>query len=157
MKFVKKLLLGLLVLFIIAQVFGPKKNQSSPATFDAFLADTNPPQDVKQVLVESCFDCHSDHTRYPWYNNITPVNYWLADHIKDGKKHFNISQWNENSTKRKDKKMKELAEEVEKKWMPLESYTYAHSDAKLTDAQIKSVVDWAKNVRFKYSLEPQAQ
>lgn len=157
MKFIKMLLLVLLVVFIIAQFFGPEKNQTSPATFDAFLAETNPPKAVEQILEGTCFDCHSDHTRYPWYDKITPVNYFLADHIKDGKKHFNISQWEDYSTKKKDHKFKELIEEVEGKWMPLESYTYIHSDAKLSDEQIQSVVKWAKDVRFKYSLEPEAQ
>ena len=50
------------------------------------MTETKPPEDVKTILKETCFDCHSDVTRYPWYNNITPVNYWLAAHIKNGKK-----------------------------------------------------------------------
>lgn len=157
MKFIKKLLLVLLIIFIIAQFFGPEKNQTSPATFDAFLAETNPPNDVKQVLIETCFDCHSDHTRYPWYDKITPVNYFLADHVKDGKKHLDISKWSDYSTKKKDHKFKELIEMVEKKDMPLESYTYTHSEAKLSDEQINAMVKWAKEVRFKYSLEPEPQ
>ena len=37
--------------------------------------------------------------------------------------------------------------------MPLDEYTWMHADAKLTDVQTKAVVDWAKQVRFKYSLE----
>ncbi|MEO6348337.1 MAG: heme-binding domain-containing protein [Aquaticitalea sp.] len=157
MNIIKKLLIFLLIIFIIAQFYGPEKNETSPATFDTFLADTKPPKDVKYVLVETCFDCHSDHTRYPWYNKITPVNYWLADHIKEGKKHFNISQWDDYSTKKKDHRFKDLIEMVEQKDMPLESYTYMHSEAKLSDEQITAVVKWAKEVRFQYSLEPEAQ
>jgi hypothetical protein len=42
---------------------------------------------------------------------------------------------------------------VEEKEMPLPSYTWTHSEAKLTDAQISDIVEWAKQVRFKYSLE----
>lgn len=153
MKIVKKILLLLLVVFLIAQFFGPKKNQGELASIDAFLTETNPPDDVKLILKETCYDCHSDVTRYPWYNNITPVNYWLANHVKDGKKHFNFSNWEGNWLKRKDHKFEELIEMVEDKEMPLNSYTWTHSEAKLTDAQIASVVDWAKKVRIKYSLE----
>ena len=57
----------------------------------AFIAETNPSEEVLKVLKESCFDCHSNKTNYPWYNNITPVNFWLAAHVKDGKKHLNFS------------------------------------------------------------------
>jgi len=153
MKIMKKILLFLLVVFLIAQFFGPEKNKGDIASFDAFLKETKPPEDVKLILKETCFDCHSDVTRYPWYDKITPVNYWLANHVKDGKKHFNVSNWEGNSVKRKDHKFEELIEMVEDKEMPLNSYTWTHSEAKLTDAQIASVVDWAKKVRFKYSLE----
>lgn len=154
MKIIKKIFLFLLIVLVIAQFFGPEKNEGDLASIDAFIAETNPPQDVKLILKETCYDCHSDVTRYPWYNKITPVNYWLANHVKDGKKHLNFSNWEGNSVKRKDHKFEELIEMVEDKEMPLESYTITHSDAKLTDAQIKSVVDWAKQVRTKYALIP---
>lgn len=157
MKIIKKILLLLLVVFIIAQFFGPEKNEGDLASIDAFIAETNPPEDVKLILKETCYDCHSDFTRYPWYNNITPVNYWLADHIKHGKKHFNVSKWEGSSIKRKDHKFEELIEMVEEKEMPLNSYTWTHSEAKLTDDQIKAVVDWAKMVRLKYGLEPKPE
>ncbi len=153
MKVIKKTLLLLLVVFVIAQFFVPEKNEGDIASIDAFLAETNPPEDVKLILKETCYDCHSDVTRYPWYNNITPLNYWLAEHIEDGKKHFNVSKWEGSSIKRKDHKFEELIEMVEEKEMPLNSYTWTHSEAKLTDAQIASVIDWAKKVRIKYSLE----
>jgi hypothetical protein len=153
MKVMKKIVLILLVVFLIAQFFGPEKNQGDLASIDPFLIETNPPEDVKLILKEACYDCHSDVTRYPWYNSVTPVNYWLAEHVKDGKKHFNFSNWEGNSVKRKDHKFEELIEMVEEKEMPLKSYTWTHSEAKLTDEQIASVVDWAKKVRIKYSLE----
>ena len=157
MKKIKKILLFLLAALLIAQFFGPEKNQGDMASIDYFYNETNPPEDVKVILKESCNDCHSDVTRYPWYNNITPVNYWLASHVKDGKKHFNISNWEGNSVKRKDHKFEELIEMVEEKEMPLNSYTWTHTEAKLTDAQIKAVVDWAKLVRVKYGLEPKPE
>ncbi len=157
MKKVKKIGLLLLVILLVAQFFGPEKNTGDLASIDAFLVETNPPENVKLILKQACYDCHSDVTQYPWYNNITPVNYWLAGHIKDGKKHFNVSNWVGNSVKRKDHKMEELIEEVEEKKMPLDSYTWTHGDAKLTDDQIKLVVDWAKQVRIKYALEKQPE
>ncbi|MDP5158161.1 MAG: heme-binding domain-containing protein [Flaviramulus sp.] len=157
MKLIKKILLALLLVFVVAQFFGPEKNLGNLSSIEPFLAETNPPEDVKLILKETCYDCHSDVTRYPWYNNITPVNYWLNDHVKDGKKHFNMSNWEGSSVKRKDHKFEELIEMVEEKEMPLESYTWTHSEAKLSDNQIKSVVDWAKNVRMMYALEPKPE
>ena len=157
MKITKKILFFLIVVFLIAQFFGPDKNKGDLASIDTFLIETNPPEDVKIILKETCFDCHSDVTTYPWYNNITPVNFWLAEHIKDGKKHFNLSKWVGNSIKRKDHKFEELIEMIEEKEMPLNSYTWTHDEAKLTDVQRKAVIDWAKLVRLKYGLEPKPE
>ena len=157
MKIIKKSLLVLLILLFVAQFFGPEKNEGNLTSIDPFLEETNPPENIKLILKETCYDCHSDVTRYPWYNNITPLNYWLAAHVKDGKKHFNFSNWVGNSVKRKDHKFEELIEMVEEKEMPLKYYTWTHPEANLTDAQIQSVVSWAKQVRFKYSLEPKPE
>ena len=157
MKIIKKIGLVLLIVLVIAQFFGPEKNSGDMASVAAFEAETNPPDNVKLILKNACYDCHSDFTRYPWYNSITPVNYWLAGHVKDGKKHFNVSKWEGNSIKRKDHKFEELIEEVEEGEMPLNSYTWTHGDAKLTDAEIKAVVDWAKQVRVMYGLQPKPE
>ncbi len=157
MKLLKKVFLGLILLFVLAQFFRPEKNEGSIDTIAYFESETNPPDHIKGILKQSCYDCHSDVTVYPWYNNITPVNYWMADHIKHGKKHFNVSKWEGNAIKRKDHKFEELIEMVEDKSMPLKSYTWTHKDANLSEEDIKALVDWAKQVRFKYSLLPEPQ
>ena len=150
MKLLKKILLLLLIVFVIAQFFGPEKNEGDLTSVEPFLTETNPPEDVKLLLKESCFDCHSDNTRYPWYNSITPVNYWMADHVKHGKGDFNVSEWSTASLKKRDHKFEELIEMVEKEEMPLPSYTWTHSEAKLTEGQRASIVAWGKKVRAMY-------
>lgn len=157
MKIVKKILLVLLIVFLIAQFFGPEKNEGSMESVTAFFEDTKPPENVKAILTEACFDCHSNATRYPWYNRITPVNYWMADHVKHGTKHFNVSTWKGNSIKRKDHKIEELIEMLEAKEMPLPSYTWTHGEARLSAAQIKEILKWAEQVRIGYALAPKPE
>ena len=108
MKIIKKIAIILLVAFVIAQFFGPEKNEGDITSVNTFLSETNPPANVKKILAESCYDCHSNVTKYPWYNTITPVNFWLADHVKDEKKHLNFSDWSAYSLKKKEHKMDEL-------------------------------------------------
>lgn len=153
MKILKKLLLVLLLIFVVAQFFGPEKNEGNLVSLNAFYEETNPSDNVKLILKEACLDCHSNVTRYPWYSKITPVNYWMAEHVNNGKRHFNVSNWDTLSVKRKDHKFEELIEMVEDKEMPLESYTWGHPEAKLTDTQIKDLIDWAKQVRQSYAVE----
>lgn len=155
MKIVKKILVALLVIFVIMQFFGPDKNQGEIASIDAFIAETNPPTEVHEILKNNCFDCHSNVTKYPWYNNITPVNYWMDDHVRHGKGDFNVSQWESYSVKKKDHKIEELIEEVEERHMPLPSYTWTHGE--LSDDDIKAVVDWGNQVRAQYRSQIQPE
>lgn len=154
---VKKIFLFLVVVFVIAQFFGPEKNLGDVSSIDAFLAETKPSENVQLILKEGCYDCHSSFTKYPWYSKITPVNYWMAEHVNDGKKHLDFSKWADYSVKKKDHKLEELIEMVEEKAMPMESYTWMHEEAKLSAEQIDEMVAWAKQVRFAYSLEPKPE
>jgi hypothetical protein len=153
MKKLKKIGWFLLIALLIAQFFGPEKNDGDLATVTAFIEETKPPEAVKKILETTCFDCHSNKTTYPWYSAITPVNYWLDSHVKDGKKHLNFSNWNAYSLKKKEHKMDELYEEVEKGEMPLNSYTWTHTEANLTPEQITAVVAWGKKVQGDYKQQ----
>lgn len=154
MKIVKKISYILIIALVVAQFFRPEKNDGN-MNIDAFISETNPPAAVHKILKETCFDCHSNKTTYPWYNAVTPVNYWLAEHIEDGKKHLNFSNWSSYSLKKKEHKMDELHEEVEEKEMPLNSYTWTHSEANLTPEQIEAVVVWGKKVQADYKQQLQ--
>lgn len=157
MKILKKVLIFALISFVVMQFFRVDKNTAEGDFVAAFVADTRPNDEVHLILKSACFDCHSDNTRYPWYAEIAPVSYWLDDHIRHGKGDMNFSKWDTYSTKKKDHKMEELIEEVKQRHMPLDSYTWVHTDAKLSDEQIKAVVDWAERYRALLSLGDRPQ
>tara|TARA_R110002049_G_scaffold242128_5_gene415952 strand:+ start:3543 stop:4016 length:474 start_codon:yes stop_codon:yes gene_type:complete len=155
MKILKKILVALLLVFIAMQFYRPAKNNAETDLKTAFLTETNPSKYVQNIFESSCYDCHSNTTTYPWYNNIAPVSYWLADHIKHGKGHLNFSEWDTYSKKKKDHKLEEVIEMVEQGEMPLKEYTWTHSEAKLSEAQVTAVIDWAKKTRLLYQLGQQ--
>ncbi len=140
----KKILLGLLAIFVIIQFIRPEKNQSDDQ-LNAVAKKYEVPEKVEDILKVACYDCHSNNTRYPWYANIQPSAWWLADHVKDGKRNLNFSDFVTRPIAVQNHKFEEIAEQVEKKEMPLSEYSYLglHSDAKLTDEQRKVLVDWA--------------
>src|SRR6478735_5420860 len=115
----RKILLILLIVIIIAQFIRPPHNNGNAASANDITHAVQVPDSVMSLLKIACYDCHSDHTRYPWYNNITPVNWWLHNHVTEGKRHFNFSQFNTGSFKRRAKRLDEVAETVEKHEMPL--------------------------------------
>ncbi|MEB8347566.1 heme-binding domain-containing protein [Flavobacteriaceae bacterium KMM 6898] len=157
MKIAKKIGWVLLFVFIGMQFYRPQKNITSGDHSAVFLLETNPPQDVKIILETTCYDCHSNNTVYPWYSTIAPVSFWMADHVRVGKKHLNFSDWENYTSKKKDHKLEELVEEVEGGDMPLKEYTWTHGEARLTSAQREMIITWAKNSRVLYQLGPQPQ
>jgi len=157
MKIIKKIAVALLVILIAMQFYRPEKNTAQGDHTTVFLTETNPPEEVKLILKNTCYDCHSNHTRYPWYNNVAPISYWLADHIEHGKGELNFSEWERYSNKKKDHKLEEVVEVIEEGEMPLNEYTWTHSDAKLTENQKQLIIEWAKRSRALYQLNQQPQ
>lgn len=150
MKLLKKLFLVVLLIFIIMQFFRPDKNSTQGDHTVDFITETNPSVEVKTILEQSCYDCHSNNTVYPWYNNVAPISFWLANHIKDGKGHLNFSKWDGYDDKKKDHKLEEVEEMVSEGKMPLNEYTWTHETARLTEEQRNAIVEWAQKTRLLY-------
>ena len=152
---VKKILLILLVVLVIIQFIRPEKNLASGVPqANAIQHKYVMPAEIENIFKTSCNDCHSNHTNYPWYSNIQPVAWWLDSHIKDGKKHFNVDEFLSYDPKKQDHKMEEVIEMIETKEMPLESYTWIHRQADITDAQRTAIINWAKDVRRQINYQP---
>lgn len=134
---VKRIFLALVILFVAIQ-FIPV-DRTNPAE----TAPINAPADIAPILKSACFDCHSNQTVWPWYSKVAPVSWVIAEHVEDGRRHLNFSNWFEYSPKKQLKKLDELVEEVEEGKMPLEQYLYLHSEAKLSAEQKGKLIDWA--------------
>jgi hypothetical protein len=146
-KFLKRLLLLLLLVFIVIQFFRPAKNISEGISANDITKAYAVPQDVQTIFKTSCYDCHSNNTAYPWYNKIQPVAWWLADHVNEGKRELNFSEFASYRIGRQYKKLEEINEQVKEGEMPLSSYTLIHTDAKLNDQQKISLATWVESVR----------
>lgn len=146
MKIFKRILIFLLVILIVLQAFRTPKNSSGDMTKDISKSYIVPP-DVKVILAKACNDCHSNNTRYPWYAEIQPVSWWLGDHIKDGKRHLNFSEFDGYRIARQYKKLEECIKEVKEGGMPLPSYLIIHKDAVLTDAEKTALYNWCDILR----------
>ena len=125
----KKILLVLLLAFIIIQFIHPKPNKASGNQPNNIGKTFPVPDDVKSILEKACNDCHSNNTRYPWYSNIQPVDWWLTNHIKGGKKELNLDEYNNRSLRYQYNKVGEIAKQVKEGEMPLNSYLWIHKDA----------------------------
>jgi hypothetical protein len=108
---------------------------------------TAPNTEVTQLLKTACYDCHSNQPTFPWYTSIAPVSWWVKHHIDEGSHHLNFSEWGAYELKRKNHKLDECVEMLEKGEMPMSSYTWMHKEAKLTDAQRLLLIEWFKGLK----------
>lgn len=139
---------GFIALFLIViQFFDTDKNIATVPSDNAIEKHYQVPVHVLGLLKTSCYDCHSNTTAYPWYNNIQPVKWWLADHVNSGKRHLNFDEFNSYSKEKKIKKLDEVAETIREGEMPLTSYTIVHQNAKLTDTQKSEIEQWVNEVK----------
>lgn len=151
MKTVKRILVILLIALVALQFYRPEKNDAEVRDVASFEAETKPSPEIRSILENTCYDCHSNKTVYPWYAEVAPFSIWIADHVEEGNEHFNASAWDNYDEKKKDHKLEELIEEVEEGEMPLNEYTWLHGGA-LTDAQKEAVIQWAEQARTNYDV-----
>ena len=105
------------------------------------------PANLKNKLHVSCYDCHSNNTRYPWYNKIQPVAWFLEDHIKEGKDELNFSEWGEYSDRRKNSKLRSIISQIEEGEMPLDSYILLHPDADLPEDKKLEIINYMTGLK----------
>jgi hypothetical protein len=143
----KKFLIIALCALVAIQFFKAKKANTSNDNQFHLSTKYDFPKDVEQIFTSACNDCHSNNTIYPSYHNYQPLGWFLNGHIKEGKKHFNISEFTKKKIAVQNHKFEEIVETVgELKNMPMKSYTYfgLHPEAKLSDAQRSTLTSWAK-------------
>lgn len=153
----KKIMLVLLIILLIIQFIRPKKNKAEGPQPNYIGNVFAIPSDVKVILAKACNDCHSNNTSYPWYANIQPVYWWLNNHIVNGKKHLNFDEYTNKNLRYQFHKMEETIDMVKDGAMPLNSYTWAHKDAKLRADEKSKLTDWASAVmdtmKTKYPID----
>jgi hypothetical protein len=129
---------------IVAQFFQPDKNLNvGPHEYDitGFL---EVPDQVASLLTNSCYDCHSNNTQYPWYNKISPISWYLGKHVKDGKKALNFNEFGLLNQRKMIGALSTVCEVIESGFMPLVSYTFIHRSAGLDEDEVSGLCDWAE-------------
>jgi len=152
----KKIALVLFAIFVIIQFFRIDKTNPEVIIENDFINVVNPPEEIATIIKTSCYDCHSNTSKYPWYSNVAPISWWLKDHINEAREELNFSEWETYNIAKKINILEEAIEEIEEGEMPLYPYKISHSSAKLNVNQIKLLMDFLKNLKINYEEEAQA-
>ncbi len=127
-----RLALGAIGLLVLIQLVPYGRDHSNPAVTQAARWPAGP---GRQIAVESCYDCHSNLTRWRWYSNVAPVS-WLVQHdVEDGRDVLNFSEWDKGQPP-----LDEVTEQIAGGEMPPRQYTVIHSSASLSSNEEAQLV-----------------
>jgi hypothetical protein len=147
MKIFKKIAI-LLIIVLIGIQFVPTTYNISDEVFETdFTKIYDAPQNIKNLLKTSCYDCHSNNTNYPWYSKVQPGAWFMENHINEGKEELNFNTYGEYSRRRKKSKLKSIISQIKDDEMPITSYILIHRDAKISKEDKTIITKWLTNLR----------
>lgn len=148
-KFWRYFFWSIVVIFIAIQfipVKMPKATQNNP---DDFLANVEMPASVATMFKTSCYDCHSNETKYPWYAHIAPSSWLLSSDIREGRYNLNFSNWKSLDKAQQIALLSNIRWAVTSGDMPFWAYPIMHPKAKMTKADRKEMADWTRQYENK--------
>ena len=147
MKKKKKIAVLLFIVFVGIQFIPTNHNESNLEYPSDFMQVFDVPQNIQDKLIASCYDCHSNNTKYPWYNKIQPLSWILEGHIEEGKNELNFNEFGNYSSRRQKSKITSIVRQIEGDKMPLSSYVFIHKEAKINETEKKEILQWLTKLK----------
>ena len=130
--------------FVGAQFYRPDRTNPAVDERKTLRANTQMTPEVAAIFERSCKDCHSSETTWPWYSHVSPVSWFLKNHIEEGRRELSFSEWATYPKRKRERKLHEICEQVESGQMPLSSYLPLHPSARLSDDDKRVICEWTK-------------
>ena len=134
--FLKVIFVLLIIVFIGIQFVETER------TNPAVTAEIQAPNEIKSILRNSCYDCHSNQTEWPLYSRIAPVSWFIINDVDSGREHLNFSDWGKYADALKEKKLKEIWEQINEDRMPPKAYTFLHPGSEIELNEKNTIKKW---------------
>jgi len=115
-----------LTVFVALQLVNP------PIVKPPVTADLAAPPEVKRVLKNSCYNCHSNETQLTWYDRIAPASWLVASDVYQARRHLNFSEIGKLPAAQQKAALYEAVNMIQLGAMPLPSYTMLHPQARVS-------------------------
>lgn len=144
MSLTYKILVVIGFVFIAIQFIQPAHNKSGQIMITDISKTVRISDSVQEILKNACYDCHSNNTNYPWYSNIQPMGWIMANHITQGKEELNFSEFGSYSPRKQISKLNGIANSIKDDIMPLSSYKLMHKKAQLSTKAKTLIINWVQ-------------
>lgn len=117
-------------------------------------ATTAVPANVSALFARSCNDCHSNATNWRWYAYVAPVSWLTVRHVNNGRTDWNVSEWGQYSTRRKETRLRAICAEARGVTMPPASYAFVHRESRLQPDDVKAICEWTDSAKKQLEATP---
>jgi hypothetical protein len=135
------LALVLLIIQFIPNDLPPGSNNNAGDIINSGIVS----QDVATLLRTSCYSCHSNETKYPWYSYVAPSSWLVNRDVRKARNEMNFSTWTDYDQRKMIRKLDDIATEVGEGHMPMPIYTLMHPSSKLSEEQRELIVSWTES------------
>lgn len=127
MSLAKRVGIALVGLVILIQLIPYGRDHNNPpVTRAAQWTDGG----AEQLATESCYDCHSNLTKWYWYSSIAPASWLIQNDVDEGRGTLNFSEWDKGQPD-----LGELSEQISSGEMPPRKYTLIRAGRSLSSAE----------------------
>jgi heme-binding protein len=145
----RRILWGVFAGLVVAQITPTARSNPPVESAETMFPIIPVPPNIVDIFRRSCQDCHSNQTAWPWYSRVAPMSWFLVHHVNQGRSELNVSEWERYTARRKDRRLKEISDQVASGKLPILSYTLMHPGAKLAVPDRKALCEWADAARRK--------
>ena len=147
-EFLRKSVIAGIGCFALLQIIPlyPRTNPQAPAA-SAIRNQLEIPPEMDTILRRSCWNCHSNDTRWPWYSHVAPVSWLIVRDVNKARGIMNFSSWTEKMGEKLQLAVGMLSAactDVTVGRMPKPEYVFLHSEAMLSDGNKREFCSWTQ-------------
>jgi hypothetical protein len=122
-----------LMIFVGLQFMRPK--QSNPPLTAEIVA----PPEVKAIFKHSCYSCHSNETKLPWFDQMVPAYWIVSSDVQRARAHLNFSEIAALPEEQQRLALFDDFNQIQLGAMPLPSYRMVHPNSAVTPEQLDTL------------------
>ncbi|HEY9049798.1 MAG TPA: heme-binding domain-containing protein [Ohtaekwangia sp.] len=145
----------IIILVSVAVAFLALQLVRKPLENPPVTGDFSAPAEVKAIIKRSCYNCHSNETELPWYDQLAPA-YWLVrSHVTDGRSVLNFSSWDSLSVADQKSKLFASINKILFHEMPVREYTWMHPSSVISEQEIDVLKNYLKSMSPEKQAAPE--
>ena len=120
-------------------------------------AEIQAPPEIRQILRNSCYDCHSNETRLAWFDRIIPAEWLVTEDVRSARRHVNFSEAGALPIAVQRGILVHALNQIQLGAMPLSTYKALHPHASITDAQVAVIRDYLNSAVLRPTTSPKVE